>query len=269
MRDDAWHTGLTTPASAILERGPERLDGAPDRRPLGPVRLLVSIIAIAGGTLAVACLGAALAYAALVAEQGRAGASEFLLQLDVDIGLRARLGAAVVSLLYVGLAATTLAAARIVGKRCWRPLVALGPMIAGRRIGIVAAVTLAYGAVATLVLEHLRARHLVNSGPTDYVLAGTIVCNLTLLAPLAEELFFRGWLYTALRSRFSVLPSYLATVALFASIHWDANHRHILFVLPLAAALGVLREATGSIKPTIALHAVYNLVIVALTLWQT
>ena len=102
-------------------------------------------------------------------------------------------------------------------------------------------------------------------GPTDFLLLGTLTTNLVILAPLAEELVFRGWLYTALRARWRFLPSFLLTAAAFTAIHYD-NHRHVLRVLPLALAVGLLRELTGSIRPTIALHAAYNFLIVAITL---
>jgi len=40
----------------------------------------------------------------------------------------------------------------------------------------------------------------------------------------------------------------------------------MILVLPLAFTLGLIREQAGSIKPTIALHAAYNLTIIAVTL---
>jgi membrane protease YdiL (CAAX protease family) len=128
--------------------------------------------------------------------------------------------------------------------------------------------TIAYAATATLTMTLLQDHRVVVSGPTDIALLATISANLVILAPCAEELFFRGWLYTALRYRLSFWPSYLLTATLFAAIHWDPNHRRIFLVLPLALALGLLREITGSIKPTIALHGLYNLIIVAITLLE-
>ena len=238
--------------------------------PLRPPALILSLIAIPVGALFVACGLAVAAILILVARVGREGASDMLLQIQYDLPLRTRLSAATISALYVGLTVTTLGAAYLTGRQRWRALVAMSPWWpSGWGIVAIPLVTLAYAAAATFTMARLTQHRVIVDGPTDYVLAGTIVANLALLAPVAEELLFRGWLYTALRARFRFIWSFLATAALFAAMHWDANHRHMLLVLPLAAALGLLRETTGSIKPTVLLHAVYNLVIIAITLVET
>jgi len=118
--------------------------------------------------------------------------------------------------------------------------------------------------LTSYVLAHPGQRYASLDGPTDKTLVGLIMLNLVVLAPLAEELFFRGWLFTALRLRFGFIPVLLVVSALFAAFHWD--RRHMILVLPLAFALGLIREQAGSIKPTIALHAAYNLTIIAVTL---
>ena len=232
--------------------------------------LLLSLIAIPVGALVVACGFALMAILILVAHDGRDGASDLLMQLQFDLPLRARLSAATISALYVGLFVTTLGAAYLARRRHWRPMLALVPWHpAGWEMVAIPLVTLVYAAAATFSMTSLAHHKVIVDGPTDYVLVGTIVANLVLLAPVAEELLFRGWLYTALRARLGFIWSFTITAALFAAMHWDANHRHMLLVLPLAVALGVLREVTGSIKPTILLHAVYNLIIIAITLAQT
>ena len=238
--------------------------------PLRAPALVLSVVAIAICALLVACGIAVVAVVILVAEIGRDGASDTFQQLQFDLPLRTRLGAAIISALYVGLAAATLGAAYAIGRQRWRFFLALSPLRwSGWQMIVIPGLTLAYAAGATFAMTGMRHRQIIVDGPTDYLLVGTIVANLTLFAPVAEELFFRGWLYTALRARLRFLWSFLITTALFAAMHWDANHRHMLLVLPLAAALGVLRETTGSIKPTVALHAVYNLVIIAITLAET
>ena len=250
------------------------LDAAvPMPQPLAPGWLAASLVAIAAAALAFCLAVALLVLGALFANFGRDGTVDFLQQLQFDRPLQTRVGAATVSVAYLGLALATLAAAGLRGRRGWRDLVALRPMRSGPAawrdtLGI-AALTLGYIAITTFSAEHARDRSLLVSGPTDIVLITNLVGNLVVLAPIAEELVFRGWIYTALRRRLSFWPSYLATVVMFAGIHWDASHVRIVQVLPLAAALGLLRERAGSIKPTIALHAVYNLVIVAIRLAYT
>jgi uncharacterized protein len=84
-----------------------------------------------------------------------------------------------------------------------------------------------------------------------------IIC----VAPLAEEFFFRGFFYRALRTRWPTLVAAGMNGLLFGAIHWDGSANGLLIIPPLAA-LGfmfcLVFERTGSIFPTIALHSVNN-----------
>lgn len=238
-------------------------------RPLRVTALVFSLVLIACAALLVASSLAALIVAAYVLHVGKDAAADFVQQLRFDAPMYTRLSAGVVSLVYLGFAVSTLAAAALVGRRDWRSLLALRPVRwRDRAMLLLPAATLFYAALTTFLITHARTRHLPIGGPTDYLLIGFIILNLTVLAPCAEELFFRGWLYTGLRAQFGFWTSYVTTSVAFAAIHWDRNHRHILLVFPLAMALGLLRERSGSVKPTIALHAIYNLIIIAITLYE-
>ena len=243
-------------------------DRKPAATPLAPAWLLVSALAIAVAALAFAALAAAATVLVLYAHLGHDGLSDFMTQARFDPPLEARLAAFAVSAIYVGVALATLAAARLRGsRRAWLPLLTAGQgRWRVRAAPTVALATVGYAVVFTLVQVAGVDHHLLTLGPTDFVLLGTLVANLVVLAPLAEELFFRGWVYTALRARWSFWPSFLVTAAAFAAIHWNADHRHMLRVLPLALGVGLLRELTGGIRPTIALHAAYNGAIVTITL---
>jgi membrane protease YdiL (CAAX protease family) len=75
-------------------------------------------------------------------------------------------------------------------------------------------------------------------------------------APLLEELFYRGALFTPQRRRSSALTVIVVTAVLFALAHLVPQK-----LLPLAllgVALGVLRAASGSIFPTVLMHATFN-----------
>lgn len=78
-----------------------------------------------------------------------------------------------------------------------------------------------------------------------------------LLAPVIEELFFRGFFYSALRARIGVWPAILASGVLFALVHFN------LWLFVPVALIGVilayLYERTGSLGPPIVLHALNNL----------
>ena len=82
------------------------------------------------------------------------------------------------------------------------------------------------------------------------------------VAPFAEEFFYRGLLFGALRRRLSFLPAAGIAGALFGAIHYSAPET--LALLPLLAVLGfafcLLYERTGSLWPAIAFHALNNAV---------
>jgi membrane protease YdiL (CAAX protease family) len=85
---------------------------------------------------------------------------------------------------------------------------------------------------------------------------GILVC---VLAPLAEEFFFRGFFFTALRSWKGIWPAALVTGLIFGGIH--AGSSNIAFLVPLAFfgfALCLLYAKTGSLYPCIAIHAANN-----------
>jgi membrane protease YdiL (CAAX protease family) len=84
---------------------------------------------------------------------------------------------------------------------------------------------------------------------------------LGFLAPLAEELVFRGLLYGWLAGRWSNLVAFVVSSLAFAAAH--AEPVHILLVLPLGFWFGWLRWRTGSLVPTIVAHMINNTIAVA------
>ncbi len=82
---------------------------------------------------------------------------------------------------------------------------------------------------------------------------------VTVLAPIAEEVFFRGYFFTALRGWRGVWPAALITGIVFGGIH--AGSAPAAFLVPLAAfgvGLCLLYWRTGSLYPCIALHCLNN-----------
>lgn len=79
-----------------------------------------------------------------------------------------------------------------------------------------------------------------------------------IVAPIVEETFFRGALYTAFRGRMGVWPAVFLSSAIFAVIHPLPGG--FLPILALACVLALLRERTGSLLPCMVCHAVYNTV---------
>jgi membrane protease YdiL (CAAX protease family) len=93
-----------------------------------------------------------------------------------------------------------------------------------------------------------------------------VVVLITVVAPLGEELFFRGYFFGALRNWRGFLPAALVTGLVFGAVHIGSSP--IGFTVPLAFfgfGLCVLYQRTGSLYPGIALHALNNSVALGLT----
>jgi len=80
------------------------------------------------------------------------------------------------------------------------------------------------------------------------------------VAPFCEEIFFRGFFYGALRSRFSFVPAALIDGIAFGVVHAATGPQAIPPLIVLGFVFCMVYEATGSILPTIVLHALNNMV---------
>ena len=91
------------------------------------------------------------------------------------------------------------------------------------------------------------------------VLSGIVV---VVLAPLAEETFFRGFLYRGLRRRFSAWPAALISSFFFGIVHF-AGLRFLL-IIPALIVVGVVLafvyEKRQSLLASVAAHATFNLI---------
>lgn len=79
---------------------------------------------------------------------------------------------------------------------------------------------------------------------------------IAVLAPLAEELLFRGFIFRGMRQKLPFWPAALIVSLLFALAHGQVNVG--LDVFALSIVLCWLREKTGSLWPGIILHASKN-----------
>ena len=89
---------------------------------------------------------------------------------------------------------------------------------------------------------------------------------ITVVAPVGEEIFFRGYFFGALRNWRGWLPAAIITGLVFGAIHIGSSP--IGFTVPLAFfgfLLCVLYQRTGSLYPCIALHALNNSLAFGLT----
>jgi membrane protease YdiL (CAAX protease family) len=86
-----------------------------------------------------------------------------------------------------------------------------------------------------------------------------VVVIIAILAPLGEELLFRGYVFGALRNWKGWVPAAVITGLVFGAVHIGSSP--IGYALPLAVfgfGLCALYQWTGSLYPCIALHAVNN-----------
>jgi uncharacterized protein len=79
---------------------------------------------------------------------------------------------------------------------------------------------------------------------------------LAVLAPLVEELVFRGLLYGWLAGRWGKNVGWIVSSLAFAAAHTEPAH--IILVFPLGLLFGWLRQRTDSLLPSLVAHIANN-----------
>ena len=93
-----------------------------------------------------------------------------------------------------------------------------------------------------------------------------VILMAVIVAPVAEEIIFRGYFYGVIRKFSGRIPAILISSLLFAAIHVHLPSAPGLFIL--AITLCLLYERTGSLWGNITMHAAFNAsTIVVLILW--
>jgi membrane protease YdiL (CAAX protease family) len=121
-------------------------------------------------------------------------------------------------------------------------------------VGSVVLLAVASTLVPGLDVDQIQQNGFENIGQRyEYIIA---FVTLVVVAPLAEEVLFRGYLYGKLRSKVPVWAAVLLVSILFAAIHgqWNVG----LDVFALSVVLCTLREITGSIWSGVLLHTLKN-----------
>lgn len=83
---------------------------------------------------------------------------------------------------------------------------------------------------------------------------------VSVLGPVIEEIFFRGFLYSAVKKRFGILSGVLLSGALFSALH--TNIIGFLPIMILGILMAFLYETTGSLIASISVHILHNSMIV-------
>jgi len=84
------------------------------------------------------------------------------------------------------------------------------------------------------------------------------VLAIVVVAPFSEELFFRGFLFAGLRSRWSLWPSALLSGAIFGLVHAPTGPTAAIPLAGLGVGLAWLYNKTDSLWPCILAHLINN-----------
>jgi membrane protease YdiL (CAAX protease family) len=126
----------------------------------------------------------------------------------------------------------------------WRPIV----------FGVLGTLALSV-AVSQTGLQPEGMKQAMNIGrePAQFLAALLVMAGL---APLVEELVFRGLFYGWLEGRWNARVAFIVSSLAFAAAHYELAH--IVLVLPLGLLFGYLRRRTDSLLPSLAAHMANN-----------
>ena len=138
-------------------------------------------------------------------------------------------------------------------------------------VGVLAGVAMVFAAGIVVDVVHSIVRAILGHNvanpeqvPTDVRGAYLAVSGVVIigLAPLAEETFFRGFLYKGLRRRFAPWSAALISATFFGLVHF-AGIKYLMIIPSLVVVgfvLALVYERQQSLLASIAAHATFNLI---------
>ena len=108
-----------------------------------------------------------------------------------------------------------------------------------------------------------KIEELITNKNVSYIMLLVVV---SVIAPVCEEIFFRGFLFQGFKKRWGVPAGILISSVLFSAAHLDLYN--FLPLLAIGWVLAYLFHKTKSLLPVIFLHAIYNLILILILLSQ-
>jgi len=140
----------------------------------------------------------------------------------------------------------------------WVPAGMSDPFVA--TCGVLAAFTVMVASVLMRTPDIDSPMKALLSDPASIVMIAVIG---TTLAPVCEEIVFRGFLQPLLVRSLGAAPGILLAAAAFGLMHlqeYGYSWRHALLISAAGASFGWMRQHTGSTKAAALMHAAYNCV---------
>lgn len=103
-----------------------------------------------------------------------------------------------------------------------------------------------------------QAQDIVFGSAHTHLELGLAFMALVIIAPLAEEMIFRGFMLPAFAQKFGFWPAAIITSVLFGAVHMQVNVGIVTFLMALI--LAGLYKKTGSLWPAILFHSLKNLI---------
>lgn len=147
-------------------------------------------------------------------------------------------------------------ALRALGLRLPNPALALRAAVVG--ILVILGASVVYNSIITTL--HLPLKTNVDTlmqqaKYAPYTVIGTLLVAV-LVAPLCEEMFFRGYLFPGLARGMQLWLAVFISAVLFGVAHADLGSFVVLFVIGIV--LAVVRARTDSLWPGVAVHTLNN-----------
>lgn len=98
-----------------------------------------------------------------------------------------------------------------------------------------------------------------------------LVFTMVIMAPVCEEIYFRGYLYPALRNRMGMHPAMLLNGLIFAAVHIGEPHMWLIGLLPrmlLGYGLCYIFEKNRNLAGPMVCHGLYNGLILTLSIFN-